>query len=259
MKLLSAVASATFLAVLTPSVRAQMPVVTVPTTPTLTITGRGEVAAAPDRAVVRLGAIAQAEQASDAQGRVNEIMNRALADIRALGIPEELIGTTGLSLSPVYSTEGRQPPQPLDHGQPKEPRIVGYRASNVIRVELTDLKRVGDVIDRGVAAGANRLEGLSFELRDDSGPRGEALRKAVADARAKAQAIAEAMGVRLDAVSEITEGGVSILPSRDQYGGTMARLAASAEAAPTPVQPGQVQVEATVTVRYSLGQTSLAR
>lgn len=259
MKLLSAVASATFLAVLTPSVRAQMPVVTAPTTPTLTVTGRGEVSAAPDRAVVRLGAIAQDEHAAAAQNQVNEIMNKALADIRALGIPEQQIATTGLSLSPVYSTEGRPAPQPLEQAQPKEPRIVGYRASNVIRVELTDLKRLGDVIDRGVAAGANRLEGLSFELRDDSGPRGEALRKAVADARAKAQAIAEAMGVRLESVSEITEGGVNIFSSRDQFGGGVARLAASPESAPTPIQPGQVQVEATVTVRYSLGQPATNR
>src|SRR5690606_34919485 len=93
---------------------------------TLTVSGQGEVAAEPDRATVRLGAEAQAATAQAAQSQVNEVMQRALQRIRAAGIEERAIQTTGLRLSPVYE---RQRP-----GDDDAPRIVAYRASNTVRV-----------------------------------------------------------------------------------------------------------------------------
>lgn len=216
--------------------------------PTLTVSGTGEASAKPDRAVVRLGAVAQAESASAAQDQVNEIIQAAVAAIRGIGIREEAIATAGIALHPVYADHH---PRPVDGGRdgPREPRIVAYRASNSLRVTVDDLARVGDVIDEGVKAGANQIEELSFQLKDDTAARRQALTGASNQARAKAEAIAQAMGLKLDGVLEVTEGGVHVLRPRME----LARVgvaAAAMDVASTPVQPGQVDVQATVTVTY---------
>ncbi len=217
--------------------------------PTLTVSGRGQVSAAPDEAVLRLGATAQAEEAATAQDQVNQVMQDAISALRELGVPADRIQTVDLSLSPVYS-ERRPGPMPGPRQMPDEPRIVGYRASNVVQVRLEDLTHVGPVVDAAVGAGANELQQLSFQLQDDLEARQEALRRAVREARAKAEAIAQAMDVRLQAVQDVTEGGYQVY--RPQY----ARQAMMAESA-APVQPGQVQVEASVTVRYRLARVNV--
>ncbi len=217
-----------------------------PRVPTLTVSGQAEVRSAPDLARLRLGATAQSENASDAQQRVAEIMQKAIAAVRELGVPEADLQTASLQLHPVYS---QPPPEPRN--QPYEPKIVGYRASNVVSVRLTDLSKVGDVIDAAVTAGANELQELSFELEDETAARQEALRRAVASARAKAQTIAEAMNVQLAGVLDVREGGVSVQPV-ERLG--RQRLYAAEMDASTPVQPGQVTVSASVTIEYRIGE-----
>lgn len=211
--------------------------------PTLTVNGNSEVAITPDRAVVRLGAEAQADTAAAAQTQVNEIVQRALQQIRAVGIEERKIQTSGISLFPVYSQQEFRPNTP-----PVTPRIVAYRASNTVQVEVTNLTLVGKVIDAGTTAGANRIEGLNFDLQDDLPARMRALQQAVAEARTKANAMATALGVRLLEVSEVTEGGVNVVSPMPRMGLMVNR----AEAASTPVQPGEVRVQASVTLRYRI-------
>jgi uncharacterized protein len=210
--------------------------------PALTVFGRGEVSAAPDTAVVRLGAVAQAERAGAAQDRVNAAVRGILKGIKALGIPEEKIATVQLTLSPVYENRPKGPVE-----EPHEPAIVGYRAGNVVRVTVDDLKLLGKVIDAGLAAGANRVEGISFDLKDDSGHRRQALALAARDAQAKAESIAAAMGVRLGGVRSISEGGVNLVRPR-----MMDAVAAYAVREAAPIQPGQIQVEASLTVSYDI-------
>ena len=221
--------------------------------PALTVTGRAEVSAEPDRAVIRFGAVAQAGTAANAQQEVNKVMQAGVAAMKKLQIPDASLRTVGISLSPVYSQ--RPPNAAGEAARPFEPKIIGYRASNTLQVELTDLKKVGPVIDAGVAAGANEVEGLSFDLRDDTQQRQEALRGAVKDARAKADAIASGMGVTLDSVLDVSESGVNIIQPQMEYMGYSAKMADASFA--TPVQPGQVRVEASVTVRYRLKDTSI--
>jgi uncharacterized protein len=213
--------------------------------PLLSVGGRGEISVRPDRATVVLGAVAQAEQASDAQRQVNVIMQRAFQQIRTLEIPEEQISTVGLTLEPVYS-------RPAPRGdQHHEPRIVGFRARNSIRIQIEDLALIGRALDLGIAAGANELQGVHFELRDDRRARQEALRRAVQDARLKAEAIAEAMGVRLDMVLEIAEADVGFRPPEPVFEAASMRMAMDAG---TPVQPGQVRIEGRVVVRYRISE-----
>jgi uncharacterized protein YggE len=208
--------------------------------PSILVTGSGEVSAAPDRASVNLGAVAEAKQAVEAQKQLSQVMQRVVKDIKALGIADEKIRTDKLSLYPVYSNPGRKTDQ-----EPNAPRIVGYRAANTVRVQVDDLDRVGSVIDAGITAGANQLANLSFELRDDGNYRQQALKLAAQDARVKAEAIAAAMNLQLGEVVEIREEG-----ARTPY--PTERTYAAAASAGTPIQPGQIEVRAGVSIRFKL-------
>jgi uncharacterized protein YggE len=216
--------------------------------PTLTVVGTGEAFGTPDRAVVRLGAVAQSSQAAEAQKLVGEIVTKTIDAVKQLGIDEKSIRTAGVSLTPVYTDQHLRPLQPGQPQEPQEPRISGYRASNTLEVRLDDLSRLGPVIDAGVATGANNVEGVDFQLKDDGPQRKAALKQAATDARGKAEALADAMGMRLGPVIEVIEGGGPGRPI------PMARRAMLAEsfAANTPVQPGQLQVTASVTITYRL-------
>ncbi len=210
---------------------------------TLTVHGHGGVSVAPDRAVLRLGAVAQADKAAEAQDHVNRIVQDSIKKIKLLGVENKNITTVELTIYPVYEN---QPPEPREQGS--LPVIRGYRAGNVIEVQIEKLDRLGDVIDAGLAAGANRLEGLSFGLRNDGEFRQQALRLAAEDAEAKADAIARAMGVDILGIKQISEEGVTLArPQMD------AGAAFSARAA--PVQAGQVRIEASVTVSYYVTET----
>jgi uncharacterized protein len=173
---------------------------------TVTVRGQGEVSAAPDRATVHLGVEAHATTAITVQETIASAMQKTMAQLRKLGVPDEAIQTTGLYLAPVYS-----------QANPEAQTIDGYRASNVIRVRVDDHTQLGKVIDAAVLAGVNRLEGISFELKNDLTRRPRALKLAVAEAGSKAEAIALGLGVRLGSVENVSEEGAVVLPQQSMY------------------------------------------
>jgi len=214
-----------------------------PPVPALTVSADGEARVSPDEATVRLGVSAQAPTAREAQDQVNRTAGAILEAVRRLGIPADHIQTSELNLGPVYG-QGRP------DREPQEPQIVGYQASNVVSVVVEQLDKVGPVIDAGLAAGANRLEGVMFGLRDDRKARAEALTRAVEEARLKADALARALRVRLVRILEVAEGGTAVTPQPFLKAGRMAME--SAAMADTPVSAGQVGVSASVTVRWEI-------
>ena len=213
-----------------------------PPVPSLTVSADGEARVSPDEATVRLGVFAQAPTARDAQNQVNKTAGAILEAVRRLGIPADHIQTSELNLGPVYG-QGRP------DREPQEPQIVGYQASNVVSIQVEQLDKVGPVIDAGLAAGANRLEGVTFGLRDDHKARAEALTRAVEEARVKADALARALKVRLVRILEVAEGGIAVTPQPFMKAGRMAMETAMAD---TPVSAGQVGVSASVTVRWEI-------
>ena len=215
-------------------------------TPTLTVSASAEVSVQPDRAVVRLGVMAQAPEAAEAQDQVNAAMQRVQEAVMGLDVPEQSVRTEELSLYPVYSDSR---PMPGRGGEVQEPRITGYRASNVVSVEVAELARIGEIIDAGIEAGANQLQGVSFSLRNNAPASTQAMRLAVEEARGQAEAVADAMGMRIVRVREVIAGGYDVRPPMPYAG---ARFAA-ADMAETSVQPGQVDVTASVTVTYEIG------
>src|SRR5688572_4640873 len=158
-----------------------------PEIPSIVVTGNGVMRADPDVAYVRLGVSSRARTAREAQAQTNAAIAKFYDALAALRIERKDIQTSQLTLNPYYDN-----PRPGE-----QPRIAGYEASNVLTVRVTDFAKIGPVIDAGVEAGVNNMQGVSFGLVDDTRPRLEALRNATREARAKAEAIASALGVQL--------------------------------------------------------------
>jgi len=210
-----------------------------PQPPVLVVTGTAQVSTMPDQATVRLGIVRQSTNAQAAQDQANTIAQEILSTIGKLGVPPNQIQTAKLVLSPVYA------PRNVDSRD--VPRIAAYNATNTVSVRIENLSLVGAVIDAGLKAGANQLEGVQFGLRNELPSREEALKQAVLEARSKAQVMADALRVNLVEVLEATEGGISIVPLTEATVGQ--RLAVFAD---TPISPGQIQVHANVTIRYRI-------
>jgi uncharacterized protein len=117
----------------------------------------------------------------------------------------------------------------------------------VVEITVTNLAQLGKIVDSCVQAGANRIEGVSFELKNEREAHIRALRAAVEDARAKAEAIAKELGVSLTGVQQASEGGGRVIPLARTM--TFERAAGSAA---TPVVAGQIQVTASVNITYDL-------
>jgi uncharacterized protein YggE len=213
-----------------------------PAPPVIVVNGNANVDANPDEATVRLGVVRQSTTAQTAQEQTNRAASDILAAVTKLGVPAQRIRTSQLTLTPIYA--------PRRPESAEAPRIVTYNASNIVSIELDSLDRVGPVIDAGLKAGANQLEGVQFRLKNDLAAREQALRQAVSEAKRKAEVIAETLGVRLAGVLEVNEGGVAIMP-KGEFGGAPFALARAADAA-TPVSPGQLEVHANVTIRYRI-------
>lgn len=212
--------------------------------PSITVSGSGEVRVAPDQASVQLGVVAQKENAGAAQQEASRIAQGILDAVAGLDVPREAVQTSQLVLTPVYEQGG--PRQQV----PTEPRIIAYRASNVVSVRLDDLEKIGPVIDAGIDAGANQVQGVHFQLEDDREAREEAMRRAVREARGKAAAMADALEVSLGPVLDASEGGVTI--HRPEYG-QVRMMAMESQAADTPVAAGEITVSANVTLSYRIG------
>jgi uncharacterized protein YggE len=221
---------------------AQSSINVVPSMPMITVSGNATVEASPDEATVRIGILHQGGSAKEAQDEANKTVQATLKAIGDLGVPPQRIQTSRLTIQPLYVQ-----PRP---GSNEAPRITGYTASNVITVTLDILGLIGPVVDAGLDNGANQLEGVQFGLRNDGPPRELALHLAVTEAKGKAAAIADALGVNLGPVQEATESGVSIVP----LGRSAESFAVAARAAvPTPVSAGQLEIQANVVLRYAIG------
>ena len=217
----------------------QQPAPMPPGPPVLIASGNASVMAVPDQATVRLGIVRQAAVAQTAQEQANTAAQEILNAVQKAGVSANQIQTARLVLTPVYAPRA---PESRD-----APRIVAYNATNTISIRLDNLSIVGAVIDAGLKAGANQLEGVVFGLRNDLPSRQQALRQAVEEARSKAQVMAEAARVGLGEVLEVSEGGVSILDHEPVLAG---RVMAAAVA--PPVSPGEIEVRASVTIRYRI-------
>jgi uncharacterized protein YggE len=136
--------------------------------------------------------------------------------------------------------------EPVNQNQ----EVIGYQASNSISAQTAAIDQVGSMIDAAIAAGAMRANFVTFNLRDDSKARGEAMADACKDAQIKANAAAQTLGLKVKRVIKVTS--VNDYRSQTGYGGGGAGMGAIVGAATTPIKPSEITVPATVTVTYEL-------
>lgn len=206
--------------------------------PLLTFAITEEVKSAPDRASVGAGVTTQAPTAVEAMRLNATAMERVIRAIRARGIAERDIQTTGINLSPQYDYSGQQ------NGQP--PRFIGYQVSNQVRVTTADIARLGTLLDTLVEAGGTNIDGPNFFLADPDANLDGAREIALRRATERAARYARLAGYRSAQLVAISEGGGMVPPPMPMY-----RMDVQASSA-TPVQPGQVSNALTINVQYRL-------
>jgi uncharacterized protein YggE len=169
-----------------------------PDTPRIQISGMGEAHAAPDMAIIDLTVLREADTAREALTANNAAMRDVLEAMKQAGIAERDLQTSGIALRPRYR-------HPAKDNNLKEPKIIGYSATNSLTVRVRDLKAAGAVLDKSVTLGVNEGGNLRFVNDETTSLMKEARKRAVADALDKARTLAEAAGVKLGRVIEMSE------------------------------------------------------
>jgi uncharacterized protein YggE len=223
------------LLVILPSVASAQQTDRRPRPPAVTASAEAVITAEPDQAQIDIGVVTQARNAPDAAKENAEKLARVMSEVKKLLGKGDEIKTASYSLNPTY----RYP-------QGGKPEIVGYTATNVLHIKTGALENVGKLIDTAMQSGANTIQRLIFTLKDEHSAQLEALRLASTKAKAKAEAMANALGLRIVKVLSVAEGERGVRPIVMPQ----PRLA-QADAptvAPTPVEPGTIEVRSTVTV-----------
>ncbi|HYB91639.1 MAG TPA: SIMPL domain-containing protein [Candidatus Binataceae bacterium] len=207
-----------------------------PSVRAIVVEGHGEAAANPDIADLNLAIEFHAPTAAEASSRNAALAAKVVSALESKLGDKGKVWTGGYSLTPEYDERQKR----------EKPNIVGYKAENSITVETADMAILGSLIDSAVAAGANRVNYVNFSLKDDTKARSEAIAKASRDATAQAQALAAALGVRLKRIIKAsTESAERPVRIAQGIGAVMAM-------APTPIEPSQLTVPATVSLTYEI-------
>ena len=200
------------------------------------VTGTGETQISADTAVISLGESARDKDVLQAQQKVNAVIAAIRQRLAEKGVPEENINTDYMNIYAIYDYNGD-----LE-------MVSAYSASSTLAVKVTNMEDVGMLIDEAFAAGANTLNGISFSASDTEAAKAESLKAAIAEAKAKAEVIAEASGLKITGISVISEGGTY------NYSNTVGNFSAKTmdrgeeAAAGTVVQAAKLIVSATVCV-----------
>ena len=201
--------------------------------PQIAVTSEGSVVAVPDVAYLSVGVETRASNAREAMELNASAMRRVLDAFAGAGIQSDELRTEVVSLYPIMG-------QPA--GEPSAPEIVrSYAASNSVKVTIKDLSQTGNVLDAAIQAGATSSYGIEFAVRDDAKLRDQALANATAAARARAEVVAQQLGVRLGPLTSLSEEAVSTGPVAKGIGGGGA----------PPIQPGELTFSTRVHASYA--------
>ena len=206
------------------------------------VTGQGKVTAVPDIATLRLGIEAQEATVAEAQTQAAEAMDKVMAALIDTKVAEKDIQTQYFSIHKVTRWD-RETDQEI---------VVGYKVTNMVTAKIRDIDKAGFIIDVVVKAGGDliRIDSIAFSVDDPSAYYAEARQKAIADAKAKAEQLAELAGVRLGKSTYISEGIQTPIYPR----GVMVEMAPPVPeaAVPTPISPGEMEISLTVQVAYAI-------
>jgi len=212
-------------ALITPVVAQQPPV------SLIRVTGDSQVTAKPDRVQIDIGVTTHAEHSQEAASENARQVEAVLGALNKAAGPTAVLKTVNYSLSPTYKYQNGH-----------EPTLTGYSASNIVQVTLDDLTKISNVIDAAAQAGANNVRGISFTLRDQDSAHADALRKAAAKARADAEVLAAAFGLKIVRVLNVEETGARFVPVMR----SMSTASAAAAEVATPVESGTLDISASL-------------
>lgn len=207
----------------------------------ISVSGEGIIKVQPDMATLRFGVVTESDNAEEARRLNAEAAAQAMNAVRALGVPERKIQLEVLRLQPKqeYNEQTRRYVQ------------VGFEAIRIVSVELDDVNKLPELVAQVVQQGANRLESISYDLKDRDAARDEALRQAVTKARDKAQLVASALGVELGPVHRVDEQGFNF--PQPVY--RMAEMAAADKVQsfePEAYAAGEIEVRANVQAAFEI-------
>ena len=214
--------------------------------PRILVSGEGVVQLAPDIALLNLTVTREAKTAREALDANNEAMSSVLEAMQKQGIAERDLQTSNFAIQPRYY----HPPRPTN-GERKAPHIVGYTVRNSLGVKVRDLEQVGKILDASVTLGVNEGGNLVFSNDDPSAAIARARVLAVADARTRAETIADAADVELGDILEISEQSHMPRP-RPMMRAEMAMVAS--DSAAVPVATGENSYRVSVSMSYAIDQ-----
>lgn len=202
---------------------------------TFDVTGEGRATIKPDQARVSAGVQSTGSTSAQVQDQINSTINKVTTAIIGVGISKDDIQTANYNINPTYDySAGDQ-------------KITGYSASTNLTVNVKEISKLNAVIDAATAAGANNVNNLGFDNKDDSAARDQARKLAVDDAKKKAQNIANIAGFKLGNLINYSEGGQASGPIQMTL-----RSDKAVGGAPTEIQPGTNEVMVNVVLSYEV-------
>jgi uncharacterized protein YggE len=203
---------------------------------TLSLSGTATVYAQPDQVVFNIGAYTEERTASAAIDENAVIMTAVLNAIKGQGVKAEKISTSYYTVTPNYSYDAKM--------------VISYQVTNMMQVKISDLSKVGAIIDAASAAGANKVDSISFGLSDVAANKIKlsAYTAAIADVKAKASVITQNLGIAVTGVQSVNEN--FYYPQIDYL---KAAVPASGASASTPILQGNISVTVTLNIVYLIG------
>lgn len=202
----------------------------------MTISGTGKVTAKPDLAQVDVGLFSEGASVATVQAGNTSKMNAIIAALKDMGIAADDIQTSGYNLQPKINwNEGRQ-------------TINGYTLSQNMNIKVRDLEKVGEVLEKSVSLGANQIQGVRFTVDDPTSLQDEARLEAIQDAKKKAEALAEAVGLHIVKVVTFSESGGYMPPEAMMYDSASVGL----QRAAPQIESGTLDVNMTVSVTFEV-------
>ena len=206
----------------------------------VTATGTGRAFGEPDVAIISVGVSVERDTVEQARADAAQAQQAVIDSLMDNGVAEEDIQTVQFSVYPQYSFDNNR-------GQGE---IIGYVVSNVVSARVRELDTTGQVIDAVTTAAGNDavVQGVSFTVDDPTELQAEARRQAVEQAQQQAEQLADAAGLDLGEIISISESGGAMPFGRAEAGFDQA----AAQVPETPIEPGQVEVNVTVNLQYTL-------
>jgi uncharacterized protein YggE len=209
--------------------------------PKMVVRGEGSLLKPADQVEVTLGVYTQAESSHEALNQNNQQMHQIIANLQALGLNESDYQTGRFSIKPIYSKN--------DKNEEDRYKVKNYEVVNSIAIKTLKISLIDRILSEAVKAGANQVKSVNFNTNNPQEFEKEAIAIATQKAMNDAHSLAEAAGVRLVRILSLSLDHWQNRPT-PRY-----KMAASSEDIPTPIESGNVEIQAAVNITFEIAQS----